>query len=90
MAPHGDGRMDGDRRGGGQPAGAGRSTKQVPPLPEGHLGGTSQATGDVASAGARDGLMERGCRRLVAMDTGRVGSGEGSALFTQNLLSFQT
>ena len=44
MAPHGDGRMDGDRRGGGQPAGAGRSTKQVPPLPEGHLGGTSQAT----------------------------------------------
>lgn len=69
MAPHGDGRTDGGQRGSGQTAGAGCSTKQVPP-PKGHLGGTSQATGDNGPAGSQGwtnggGLSEAGCHGHV-------------------------
>ena len=58
--------MDGGQRGGGQPAGAGHSTKQVPPFPEGHLGGTSQVTGDSGLSWSQGwtnggGLSEAGC-----------------------------
>lgn len=66
MAPHGDGRTDDGQRGNGQPAGAGCSTKQVPPLPKGHLGGTSQVTGDSGLSRSQGwtnggGLSEAGC-----------------------------